>query len=71
MTTHKITIKANGQAFEIDASTRLHDFLQTLKLTPTNVVVERNKCALTPLESKNTILEDGDRLEIVRIVAGG
>jgi len=33
--------------------------------------VERNGAALTPTEAQQTILADGDRLEIVRIVPGG
>ena len=35
------------------------------------VVVERNGEPLTPSEARESPLADGDRLEIVRIVAGG
>ena len=43
----------------------------SLGLKMDRVVVERNGQALTPEEARRTLLADGDRLEIVRIVAGG
>ena len=47
------------------------DFVDSLDLDMDRVVVERNGQALTPEEARRTHLADGDRLEIVRIVAGG
>jgi len=66
-----IHIQANGDPFEIEGDTTLPDFLESIELSPERVVVERNRCALTPSELKKTRLADGDQLEIVRIVAGG
>jgi len=67
-----ITIQANGEKFRgIPAECSLLEFLAARQLSPGRVVVERNGEALTPAETRETILEDGDRLEIVRIVAGG
>ena len=64
-------ITANNETFSLDPGTPLPDFLHSLELNPDLVVVERNEEALTPAEIRQTILEDGDRLEIVQIVAGG
>lgn len=64
-------IHANGAAYAIEDGTPLSDFLTSRGLAPQRVVVERNGEALTPSEAKSVLLEDGDQLEIVRIVAGG
>jgi len=66
-----ITVIANGQPKPAPAGCPLPDFISTLRLAPDRVVVERNGAALTPTEARQTLLSDGDRLEIVRIVPGG
>lgn len=66
-----IAITANGKTFHPDKGTLLPDFLADLGFAPNRVVVERNNTALTPGEARITRLEEGDRLEVVRIVAGG
>lgn len=64
-------ITANGQNFDIASGTTLPNFLRDRGLAPERVVVERNGEALTPSETLAAVLAEGDRLEIVRIVAGG
>lgn len=64
-------ITANGEAFEIPLGTPLSAFLEARGQAPGRVVVERNGEALPPSLAAQTTLENGDRLEIVRIVAGG
>lgn len=64
-------IVANGKDFEIARNSSVSDFLESIGQTPGLVVVERNKQALSPSEANDTRLEDGDSLEIVKIVAGG
>lgn len=66
-----IEISANGECYSIAAGTALTGFIRSLGLEPRQVVTERNGEALTPGEAAETILEEGDRLELVRIVAGG
>jgi len=41
-----------------------------LQASGSGLVVERNREALSPSEAKETILEAGDSLEIVKIGAG-
>lgn len=67
----KIHITANGKPYVLEPSTTLPAFLASIELSPERVVVERNRNALTPSETLETTLADGDNLEIVRIVAGG
>jgi len=71
LSVNPIAITANGQTHAAPAGCALPEFLEHLGLTPARVVVERNGAALTPAEVRATALADGDRLEIVRIVAGG
>lgn len=67
----EITVTANGRAVRAPAGQALPAFLDSQGLRPGRVVVERNGQALTQAEAAATVLADGDRLEIVRIVAGG
>ena len=66
-----ISIVANGHKKSARAGCPLPEFLAALNLAPERVVVERNGTALTPAEARETILAEGDRLEIVRLVPGG
>jgi thiamine biosynthesis protein ThiS len=49
----------------------LEQFLVLQGLLPRSVVVEHNGEAVAPSEFSDRALGEGDRLEIVRIVAGG
>ncbi len=66
-----IHIVANGETFEITDDMSLTGFLASRGQVIGRVVVEHNGSALSPSESAQIVLCDGDRLEIVRIVAGG
>jgi sulfur carrier protein len=65
------TISANGELKEIELPVDLSGFLTQQGLIPSSVVVERNGEAVPPSQFSQLQLQDGDRLEIVRIVAGG
>lgn len=62
---------ANGQRVPAELPCSLEAFLLTQQLRPRSVVVEHNGEAVAPSEFSQRQLRDGDRLEIVRIVAGG
>ena len=64
-------ITANGEALEVASEVTLPAFLESQGFALGRVVVERNGAALTPAQQRETVLVDGDQLEIVRIVAGG
>ena len=66
-----IQITANGERHTIPSDTSLPAFLEMRGQAAERVVVERNGEPLTPTELKKTVLQPGDQLEIVRIVAGG
>ena len=64
-------IIANGQSVEAKLPCSIEEFLVTRKLLPRSVVVEHNGEAVAPSEFRQRQLQPGDRLEIVKIVAGG
>jgi sulfur carrier protein len=64
-------ITANGKQIETTFPCTLEDFLRAQNLLPRSVVVEHNGQAVAPSEFPSRQLRPGDRLEIVRIVAGG
>ena len=62
---------ANGQAVRANLPCSLESFLRAQKLLPRSVVVEHNGEAVAPSEFARRQVQAGDRLEIVKIVAGG
>ncbi len=69
--TEQAFIIANGRRTESKLPCSLEEFLLTQKLLPRSVVVEHNGQAVAPSEFAGRKLATGDRLEIVKIVAGG
>ncbi len=65
------TVIANGANVVVDLPCPLEAFLRSQNILPRSVVVEHNGQAVAPSEFARRELRDGDRLEIVRIVAGG
>jgi sulfur carrier protein len=65
------TVTANGQEQPIQLPATVEEFLTAQGLRPRSVVVEHNGEAVAPSEFSRRQLQAGDRLEIVRIVAGG
>jgi sulfur carrier protein len=66
-----MSITANGQVFDIESDLSVAEFIRTRGLDPRHVVVERNGEPLERRRYEDVRLEDGDRLELVRAVAGG
>ncbi len=62
---------ANGRAFEITDEVTVAAFIRERELDPRFVVVERNGEPLPRERYDRVRLADGDRLELVRAVAGG
>ena len=64
-------ITANGKPVAAALPCTLEQFLVAQQLLPRSVVVEHNGEAVAPSEFAQRQLKTGDRLEIVKIVAGG
>ena len=68
---NKISVLANGKSFLLPYEHTLSAFLKELGLSCGLVVVEHNGKAIVPSRMDGVVLSNGDRLEIVRIAAGG
>jgi sulfur carrier protein len=66
-----VRVTANGRELEVDGSMTVAAFVRSRGLDPRYVVVERNGEPLERTRYEEVELADGDRLELVRAVAGG
>ncbi len=66
-----MTIQLNGKNHELDTAASVESLLKSIGLGDKPVVVELNKTALFPREYSQSSLEDGDKVEIITIAAGG
>ena len=71
MSETSMTITVNGEERRVAAGSNVATLLAELGLGDRPVLVERNGAALFPREFAAAVLAPGDRLEIIRIVAGG
>ena len=64
-------LTVNGQPHDVPDGTSLPGLVESLGLRVGSVVVEHNGTALLRSELTSVALADGDRVELVRAVAGG
>ena len=64
-------ITLNGEPFELDAPLSVADLLTKLAIDPRRVAVEHNLSILKRHLFADTLVNDGDRIEIVNFVGGG
>ena len=67
----QVEVTANGRLITAKFPCTVEEFLVAQGLLPRSVVVEHNGEAVAPSEFSKRLLNAGDRLEIVKIVAGG
>ena len=66
-----ITVVSNGRPVELPEGATVTDLLTALQLGGKWVLVERNGEPVPRRDLAATLLQEGDRLELVRAVAGG
>ena len=66
-----ITIRLNGENRSLDKHTSVLDLLALFELSPQRVIVERNRKVVDKDSMDQVTLEDGDDVEIIRLVSGG
>lgn len=64
-------ITLNGKPHAVEQRMDILSLLETLKVPPASVVVERNRNILQRDMFDRVILKDGDELELIRFVGGG
>ena len=66
-----ISLQVNGKTFTCDESSSLPEVLAQLEFNPRLVAVEYNGEILHRQFWTDTLIQAGDRLEVVTIVGGG
>jgi len=66
-----MNIRLNGKDHSLETAVSIEQLLASIDLAGKPVVVELNQQALFPREYANSTLQDGDRVEIITIAAGG
>ena len=64
-------VVANGKPLDVEPGITVDAFVRSRGLDPRFVIVERNGEPLERARYVDVSLADGDRLELVRAVAGG
>jgi thiamine biosynthesis protein ThiS len=63
-------IRLNGQMLEIDASD-IHTLVSARNLDPSSLVVEHNHTLVRQTAWAQTLLQEGDTVELLSFVGGG
>jgi thiamine biosynthesis protein ThiS len=66
-----ITVWVNGQNKLLENHKSISELLRMLEIPSRGVIVEKNRRIVDKSSIDRVILEDGDKVEIIRIVGGG
>ena len=66
-----MTVLVNGEPREAVTSHTVADLVDELGLPAPTLLIEHNGTALTRSEWPSTLINEGDRLELLRVTAGG
>ena len=66
-----MTISLNGEAADSRGARTIQDLVEQYELSPKAVLVEHNGLALHRREWEQRELHEGERVEVLRVVAGG
>jgi thiamine biosynthesis protein ThiS len=66
-----VQIKVNGEMRDFTAPISVATLAETLKLNPKQVAIERNLEIVPRSRYNETLLSDGDAIEIVQFIGGG
>ena len=66
-----MTIKLNGDAYTVPGPLTITELLARLEIDPRRVAVERNFLVIKRAAYGNTMILEGDEIEIVNFVGGG
>lgn len=66
-----MTISLNGESVDARDADTIADLMERYQLPPQSILVEHNGLAVHRHEWPQRSLAEGDRIEFVRVVAGG
>ena len=64
-------ISLNGEKTDTRGAATVAELIDRFELSPETILIEHNGVALHRREWPQKALTDGDRIEIIRVVAGG
>ena len=64
-------ILVNGERLELDEGTSLAGLLERLSLSEKRVAIELNGRVVTRVDWQQTVIAEGDKIEVVHFVGGG
>ena len=64
-------IAVNGESVDICEAKTIAELIERYELPPQSILVEHNGLALHRHEWRDRSLAEGDRVEFIRVVAGG
>ncbi|MFL6515066.1 MAG: sulfur carrier protein ThiS [Chthoniobacterales bacterium] len=66
-----MTISLNGETADCRDARTIEELVERYQLPPQTVLIEHNGLALHRREWRGRELHEGDRIEVLRVVAGG
>jgi thiamine biosynthesis protein ThiS len=66
-----LQVRINGETRDLADRSTLSDLIDELSLAPQRIAIEVNQQIVRRDEWPQTVLNDGDRIEIVHFVGGG
>jgi thiamine biosynthesis protein ThiS len=66
-----VLITLNGEPYPIERPLSVTDLLEQLDIDPRRVAIEHNLTILRRQAFPDTVIRDGDQVEIVNFVGGG
>ena len=66
-----MNITCNGEQKAVDNDISLNDLVLSLELNPQSLVAEVNGKIIEQPQFSDRILQEGDRIELIRFVGGG
>jgi sulfur carrier protein len=64
-------IAVNGESVDTREAKTIAELIERYQLPPQSILVEQNGLALYRREWPERLLTEGDRIEFIRVVAGG
>jgi thiamine biosynthesis protein ThiS len=66
-----VTISLNGESVDAREAKTIAELIDRYQLPPQSILVEHNGLAVHRYEWAERSLSEGDRIELIRVVAGG
>ena len=67
----RMKIAINGESVDTREAKTIAELIERYQLPPQSILVEHNGLALHRHEWPDRLLTEGDRIELIRVVAGG